>query len=71
MIYNQDSAGAIATNMVQGFLMKILDRKDAINRRQDEKLIIVETAIHRVSYLNRTVLIAVLVYVRYTRSPCS
>ncbi len=46
-----------------GFLMKILDRKDAINhhkdainRRQDERLIIVETAIHRVSCLNRTVL---------------
>ncbi|MBN3960404.1 hypothetical protein [Nostoc sp. NMS8] len=36
--------------------MKILDRKDAINRRQDERLIIVETAIHRVSYLNQTVL---------------
>jgi hypothetical protein len=44
--------------------MKILDHKDAINRRQDERLIIVltailiivETAIHRVSCLNRTVL---------------
>jgi hypothetical protein len=36
--------------------MKILDRKDPINRRQDERLIIVETAIHRVSCLNRTVL---------------
>ena len=36
--------------------MEILDRKDAINRRQDEKMIIVETAIHRVSCLNRTVL---------------
>ncbi|WP_292709689.1 MULTISPECIES: hypothetical protein [unclassified Nostoc] len=33
--------------------MKILDRKDAINRRQDERPIIVETAIHRVSCLNR------------------
>ncbi|MBN3910036.1 MAG: hypothetical protein HWQ35_26890 [Nostoc sp. NMS1] len=36
--------------------MKILDRKDAINRRQDERPIIVETAIHRVSFFNRTVL---------------
>jgi hypothetical protein len=36
--------------------MKILDRKNAINRRQDEKLIIVLTAIHRVCCLNRTVL---------------
>ncbi|MEH1785611.1 MAG: hypothetical protein V7L23_08470 [Nostoc sp.] len=36
--------------------MKILDHKDAINRRQDEELIIVETAIYRVSCLNRTVL---------------
>ncbi|MCW5316374.1 hypothetical protein GTQ43_21900 [Nostoc sp. KVJ3] len=43
--------------------MEILERKDArnhhkdaINRRQDEKMIIVETAIHRVSCLNRTVL---------------
>ncbi|MEH1855326.1 MAG: hypothetical protein V7L11_27505 [Nostoc sp.] len=30
--------------------------KDAINRRQDKRLIIVLTAIHRVSCLNRTVL---------------
>ncbi len=36
--------------------MKILDHKEAINRRQNERLIIVETAIHRVSCLNRTVL---------------
>ncbi|MEH2109549.1 MAG: hypothetical protein V7K43_25515 [Nostoc sp.] len=43
--------------------MKILDpknainhHKDTINLRQDERLIIVETAIHRVSCLNRTVL---------------
>ncbi|MEH2025108.1 hypothetical protein [Nostoc sp.] len=43
--------------------MEILDRKDAINHHKDainycqnEKLIIVETAIHRVSCLNRTVL---------------
>ncbi|MEJ6484387.1 hypothetical protein N0Y54_24245 [Nostoc punctiforme UO1] len=36
--------------------MKILDRKDAINRRLYKGLIIVETAIHRVSCLNRTVL---------------
>jgi hypothetical protein len=36
--------------------MKILNHKDAINRRQDERLIIVETAIYRVSCLNRTVL---------------
>ncbi|WP_292875850.1 hypothetical protein [Nostoc sp. NMS1] len=33
--------------------MKILDRKDARNRRQNERQIIVETAIHRVSCLNR------------------
>ncbi|WP_334703600.1 hypothetical protein [Nostoc sp.] len=36
-------------------MMKILDRKDAINHRQDERLIIVKTAIHRVSCLDRTV----------------
>jgi hypothetical protein len=36
--------------------MKILDPKDAINRRQDKGLIIVETAIYRVWCLNRTVL---------------
>ncbi|WP_375496333.1 hypothetical protein [uncultured Nostoc sp.] len=36
--------------------MKILDHKDAINHRQDEELIIVETAIYHVSCLNRTVL---------------
>ncbi|WP_265275158.1 hypothetical protein [Nostoc sp. KVJ3] len=36
--------------------MEILERKDAINRRQDEKMIIVETAIYRVSCLNQTVL---------------
>ncbi|MCL6750745.1 hypothetical protein KBT16_07010 [Nostoc sp. CCCryo 231-06] len=43
--------------------MKIIDHKDpinhhkdAINRRQDKRLIIVKTAIHRVSCLNRTVL---------------
>ncbi len=35
--------------------MKILDRKDAINRRQDERVTIVEMAIHRVSCLNQTV----------------
>ncbi|MCC5609675.1 hypothetical protein LC612_23580 [Nostoc sp. CHAB 5834] len=33
--------------------MKIIDHKSAINRRQDERLIIVETAIHRVYCLNR------------------
>ncbi|MHC5767762.1 MAG: hypothetical protein ACYTXI_19490 [Nostoc sp.] len=32
--------------------MKILEPKDPINRRQDERLIIVETVIHRVSCLN-------------------
>ncbi|MEH1868208.1 MAG: hypothetical protein V7K69_24885 [Nostoc sp.] len=34
-------------------MIKILDHNDVINRRQDERLIIVETAIHRVflSYL--------------------
>ncbi|MCC5628636.1 hypothetical protein LC613_11210 [Nostoc sphaeroides CHAB 2801] len=37
--------------------MKILNHKDAINRRQDKGLIIVETAINRVFWLNRTVLI--------------
>ncbi|MCC5627567.1 hypothetical protein LC613_05140 [Nostoc sphaeroides CHAB 2801] len=36
--------------------MKILNHKDAINRRQDKGLIIVETAIYRVFWLNRTVL---------------
>ncbi|MBG1268765.1 hypothetical protein [Nostoc sp. WHI] len=36
--------------------MKILNRKDAINRRHDERLIIAETAIYRVSCLNRTLL---------------
>ncbi|WP_196517463.1 hypothetical protein [Nostoc sp. WHI] len=36
--------------------MKILDRKNVINHRHDERLIIVETAIYRVSCLNRTVL---------------
>jgi hypothetical protein len=36
--------------------MKILDHKSAINRRQYEGLIIVLTAIYRVSCLNRTVL---------------
>ncbi|MCL6753417.1 hypothetical protein KBT16_21580 [Nostoc sp. CCCryo 231-06] len=35
--------------------------KDAINRRQDEGLIIVKTAIYRVSCLNRTVLISGLI----------
>jgi hypothetical protein len=38
-------------------LMKILDHKDAINRRQDEGLILVKTAIYRVSCFNRTVLV--------------
>ncbi|MEH2112422.1 hypothetical protein [Nostoc sp.] len=37
--------------------MKILDRKDAMNRRQDKRLIIVETVIYRVSCFNRTVLL--------------
>ncbi|MBN3944422.1 MAG: hypothetical protein V7L21_20895 [Nostoc sp.] len=36
--------------------MKILDHKDAINRRQDERLIIIEVVIHHVSCLNQTVL---------------
>ena len=36
--------------------MKIRVHQDAINRHQNERLIIVETAIHRVSCLNRTVL---------------
>ncbi|MEH2045921.1 hypothetical protein [Nostoc sp.] len=36
--------------------MKILDHKDTINRRQDKRRDIVETVIHRVSCLNRTVL---------------
>ncbi|WP_416235749.1 hypothetical protein [Nostoc sp. UHCC 0252] len=34
--------------------------RDAINRRQDEKTTIVETAIHRVSCVNRTVLPEIL-----------
>ncbi|MEH1767222.1 MAG: hypothetical protein V7L27_24470 [Nostoc sp.] len=37
--------------------MKIINLKDAINRRLYKRLIIVETPIHRVSCLNRTVLI--------------
>ncbi|MEH1767524.1 MAG: hypothetical protein V7L30_13910 [Nostoc sp.] len=36
--------------------MKIIERKYLINRRQDERLILVKTAIHRVSCLNRKVL---------------
>ncbi|MBD2515264.1 hypothetical protein H6G93_09625 [Nostoc sp. FACHB-973] len=36
--------------------MKILGHKDAINRCLYEGIIIVETAIYRVCYLNRTVL---------------
>jgi hypothetical protein len=36
--------------------MKIIDRKEAINRRQDEGLMIVETPIYRVWCLSRTVL---------------
>jgi hypothetical protein len=36
--------------------MKILDHKSAINRRQDNNQSFVLRAIHRVSYLNRTVL---------------
>ncbi|MBD0301839.1 MAG: hypothetical protein ICV85_06540 [Tolypothrix sp. T3-bin4] len=36
--------------------MKIIDRKDAINRRLYKGLIIVKTAIYRVSCLNPTVL---------------
>ncbi|MEH1764875.1 MAG: hypothetical protein V7L27_13950 [Nostoc sp.] len=38
--------------------MKIINLKDAINRRLYKRLIIVETPIHRVSCLNRTVLAA-------------
>ncbi|MEH1769721.1 MAG: hypothetical protein V7L27_32385 [Nostoc sp.] len=34
--------------------MKILDHKDAMNRHLYQKLIIVGTAIHRISCLNRT-----------------
>ncbi|MBD2603513.1 hypothetical protein H6G81_02945 [Scytonema hofmannii FACHB-248] len=36
--------------------MKIIDHKDAINRRLYKGLFIVKTAIYRVSCLNRTVL---------------
>ncbi|MFS0519891.1 hypothetical protein ACEYW6_35065 [Nostoc sp. UIC 10607] len=36
--------------------MKVIDHKDAINRRLYKGLIIVKTAIYRVSSLNRTVL---------------
>ncbi|WP_375471401.1 hypothetical protein [uncultured Nostoc sp.] len=36
--------------------MKIINFKDAINRRLYKRMIIVETAIHRISCLNRTVL---------------
>ncbi|QMS91212.1 hypothetical protein HUN01_27815 [Nostoc edaphicum CCNP1411] len=38
--------------------MKILDHKDAMNRRLYKRPIIVETAIYRVFCLNRTVLSA-------------
>ncbi|MEH1854103.1 MAG: hypothetical protein V7L11_21045 [Nostoc sp.] len=37
--------------------MKTIDRKDAIYRGQDERRIIVKTAIHRVSCLKRTVFV--------------
>jgi hypothetical protein len=37
-------------------LIEILDHKDAINRRQDEGVILVKTAIYRVFCFNRTVL---------------
>ncbi|MEH2029585.1 MAG: hypothetical protein V7K67_07900 [Nostoc sp.] len=37
-------------------MIKILNSKDAINRRLYKGMIIVETAIYRVSCLNRTVL---------------
>ncbi len=37
-------------------LGKVIDRKDAINRRQDNNQSFVLTAINRVSSLNRTVL---------------
>ncbi|MBW4448422.1 MAG: hypothetical protein KME38_16530 [Spirirestis rafaelensis WJT71-NPBG6] len=37
-------------------MMKIIDRKDVINRRLYKGLIIVKTAIYRVSCLNPTVL---------------
>ncbi|WP_267255652.1 hypothetical protein [Nostoc sphaeroides] len=40
--------------------MKILNHKDAINRRLYKGLIIVETSIYRVFWLNRTVLVVVL-----------
>ncbi|QMS90836.1 hypothetical protein HUN01_25860 [Nostoc edaphicum CCNP1411] len=38
---------------LQRKLVTLNHHKDAINRHQDERLIIVETAIHRVSCLNR------------------
>ncbi|MEH1783284.1 MAG: hypothetical protein V7K67_10510 [Nostoc sp.] len=41
-------------------MIKILNSKDAINRRLYKGMIIVETAIYRVSCLNRTVLPVIL-----------
>jgi hypothetical protein len=51
-----NSTLAITPNTVRLRFFDENSRKDAINRRLYEKLIIVETPIYRVSYLNRTVL---------------
>ncbi|MBW4677612.1 MAG: hypothetical protein KME52_27520 [Desmonostoc geniculatum HA4340-LM1] len=47
--------------------MKILDHKDAINRRLYNNQSFVETAIHRVSCLNRSVLGSVFINGSYRR----
>ncbi|MEH1782557.1 MAG: hypothetical protein V7L26_26305 [Nostoc sp.] len=46
-------------------MIKILNSKDAINRRLYKGMIIVETAIYRVSCLNRTVLDRFLLGISY------
>jgi hypothetical protein len=50
--------------------MKIIDHKDAINRRLYKGLFIVKTAIYRVSCLNRTVLTLTLEGWGYTDKAC-
>ncbi|WP_148220229.1 hypothetical protein [Nostoc punctiforme] len=52
--------------------MKVIDRKDAINRRIYNHQSFVETAIYRVSSLNRTVLASLVMKVaeRYPVLPC-
>ncbi|MFW9260738.1 hypothetical protein [Nostoc sp. CALU 546] len=51
--------------------MKFIDHKDAINRRLYKGLIIVKTAIYRVSSLNRTVLRGIRLWQTRTALPKS